>query len=163
MREGTAELRSEADQTGEPFLCYPETMKITRLDHVGINVENLAAAKEFFLALGLQVLGEMDVQGEWVERIIGLTDVRDTIVMMGIPGGGANIELVQFHSPKDAQGVQPQTNGSTEYSSHGCTPCTLQRRRKKWTHESEIRYMGTLIDELAKGRAMEKILRSSEF
>ena len=82
-------------------------MKITKLDHVGINVEDLAAAKAFFLALGLEVLGEMEVQGEWVERIIGLKDVRDTIVMMGIPGGEANIELVQFHSPKDAQGVQP--------------------------------------------------------
>ena len=82
-------------------------MKITRLDHVGINVEDLAAAKTFFLALGLKVLGEMDVQGEWVGRIIGLPDVRDTIVMMGIPGGEANIELVQFHSPKDAKGLQP--------------------------------------------------------
>ena len=70
-------------------------------------MEDLAAAKAFFLALGLEVLGEMDIQGEWVERIIGLTDVRDTIVMMGIPGGEANIELVQFHSPKDTQGVQP--------------------------------------------------------
>ena len=82
-------------------------MKVTRLDHVGINVEDLAAAKAFFLTLGLEVLGEMDVQGKWAERIIGLTDVRDTIVMMGIPGGEANIELVQFHSPKDAQGLQP--------------------------------------------------------
>src|SRR3989344_9622402 len=81
-------------------------MKIHRLDHVGINVEDLAAAKAFFLALGLDVLGEMEVQGAWVERIIGLTDVRDTIVMMGIPGGEATIELVQFHSPKDAHGMQ---------------------------------------------------------
>lgn len=60
-------------------------MKVHRIDHVGINVEDLAAAKAFFLALGLEVLGEMDVQGEWVEQIIGLKDVRDTIVMMGIP------------------------------------------------------------------------------
>src|SRR3989338_1101770 len=81
-------------------------MKIQRLDHVGINVVDLAAAKAFFLALEFEVLGEMDVQGEWVERIIGLKDVKDTIVMMGIPGGEANIELVQFHSPKDANGVQ---------------------------------------------------------
>jgi catechol 2,3-dioxygenase-like lactoylglutathione lyase family enzyme len=94
-------------------------MKITRLDHVGINVEDLAAAKAFFLALGLKVLGEMEIQGEWVERIIGLTDVRDTIVMMGIPGGEANIELVQFHSPKDAQGVQ-QSFSNTLGLRHVC-------------------------------------------
>ncbi len=81
-------------------------MNVQRIDHVGINVLDLAAAKKFFLALGFKVLGEMDVQGEWVERIIGLTDVRDTVVMMGVPGGQALIELVQFHSPKDEKGVQ---------------------------------------------------------
>jgi catechol 2,3-dioxygenase-like lactoylglutathione lyase family enzyme len=92
-------------------------MKVQRIDHVGINVEDLAAAKAFFLALGFKVLGEMDVKGEWAEqagRIIGLKDVSDTIVMMGTPGGDATIELVQFHSPKDAHGVQqsfPNTLG----------------------------------------------------
>lgn len=82
-------------------------MKVQRIDHVGINVEDLDSAKAFFLALGLHVLGEMEIEGEWVGRIIGLTDVRDTVVMMGIPGGEATIELVQFHHPKDAKGVQP--------------------------------------------------------
>lgn len=82
------------------------TMKINRLDHIGINVVDLAAAKAFFLALGMEVQGEMEMQGALVERIIDLKDVRDTIVMMGKPGGEAMIELVQFHSPKDTQGVQ---------------------------------------------------------
>lgn len=82
-------------------------MPTLRLDHVGINVEDLAAVQAFFLVLGLQVLGEMEMEGEWVGRIIGLTDVRDTIVMMGVPGGGAAIELVRFHSPKDAEGPRP--------------------------------------------------------
>lgn len=94
-------------------------MKITRMDHIGINVEDLAAVQEFFLALGLEVLGETAVQGEWVGRIIGLTDVRDTIVMMGIPGGGAAIELVQFHHPKDARGVQ-QSFANTFGLRHVC-------------------------------------------
>ena len=84
-------------------------MKITRIDHVGINVEDIAAAKKFFLALGFEVQGEMDVQGEWavsVGQIIGLKDVKDTIVMMSTPGGQATIELIQFHSPKDEKGPQ---------------------------------------------------------
>lgn len=81
-------------------------MTINRLDHIGINVVDLAAAKAFFVALGMEVLMEMDMQGELVERIIGLHDVRDTMVMLGVPGGGMNIELVQFHSPKDTEGLQ---------------------------------------------------------
>lgn len=81
-------------------------MNIQRIDHVGINVEDLAAAKAFFLALGFGVMGEMEMQGEFVEKIIGLKDVRDSIVMLSAPGGDAMIELVQFHSPKDEQGIQ---------------------------------------------------------
>lgn len=85
-------------------------MKIHRLDHVGINVNDLDAAKAFFLDLGFEVQGEMDVEGEWaasVERIIGLKNVRDRIVMLAVPGGGGMLELVKFHTPVDEQGIQP--------------------------------------------------------
>jgi len=82
-------------------------MKIHRIDHVGVVVNDLPAAKDFFLELGLEVLGETDVKGEWVERIIGLTDVRETIVMLGTPDGEANIELVKFYKPLDEKGIQP--------------------------------------------------------
>ncbi len=94
-------------------------MATLRIDHVGINVEDIAAAKAFFLDLGFQVQGEMDVEGEWVERIIGLKGVKDTIVMLELPGGGANIELVQFHSPKDEQGPQP-SHSNTLGMRHVC-------------------------------------------
>ncbi len=80
-------------------------MKVHRIDHVGINVENIAAAKEFFLAIGMKVVAEMEMGGELVERVIGLPNVKDSMVMMGTDGE-AMIELVQFHSPKDTQGVQ---------------------------------------------------------
>src|SRR6478609_3585507 len=82
-------------------------MKIKHIDHVGINVENLDAAKEFFVELGFKVQGEMTMQGELVERVIGLTDVRDDIVMLQAPDGQISIELVKFHSPVDPKGVQP--------------------------------------------------------
>ena len=84
-------------------------MNLLRLDHVGINVVDLAAAKEFFQALGFEVMGEMDVEGEWVGRIIGLKGVKDKVVMMRTPDGEANIELVQFHSPLDEKGIQPSS------------------------------------------------------
>ena len=81
-------------------------MNVQRMDHVGINVEDLEAAKAFFVDLGLEVLGEMDMEGELVERIIDLKNVKDRIVMLGIPGGAPAIELVQFHTPKDEKGLQ---------------------------------------------------------
>jgi len=37
------------------------------MDHVGIVVDNLEAAKEFFVALGLELQGEGPVEGRWVD------------------------------------------------------------------------------------------------
>lgn len=82
-------------------------MKVQRMDHVGVIVNDLPAAKAFFLELGLEVIREVDVEGEWVERIIGLTDVRETVVMLRVPGGEANLELVKFYMPLDEKGIQP--------------------------------------------------------
>jgi catechol 2,3-dioxygenase-like lactoylglutathione lyase family enzyme len=82
-------------------------MKIRHVDHIGINVEDLAAAKEFFVELGFKVLGEMTMQGELVERVIGLNDVKDDIVMLQAPDGQVCIELVKFHQPVDPKGIQP--------------------------------------------------------
>jgi catechol 2,3-dioxygenase-like lactoylglutathione lyase family enzyme len=59
-----------------------ENIKIRHVDHIGNIVKDLAAAKEFFVDLGFTVLGESKVQREWVERIIGLKNVREDVVMV---------------------------------------------------------------------------------
>ena len=74
-------------------------MKIQRMDHVGVVVNDLAAAKAFFLDLGLEILGEGAVDGEWVDRVIGLDNVKVEFAMLGTPGDGANFELIQFVEP----------------------------------------------------------------
>lgn len=81
-------------------------MTIRRIDHVGVIVNDLPAAKAFFLDFGLEVLGEEELEGEWVERIIGLHDVKDEVVMLRTPDGGANLELVKFYKPLDEKGMQ---------------------------------------------------------
>lgn len=81
-------------------------MKIRHVNHIGINVENLTAAKEFFVDFGFNVVGEMHMEGELVERVIGLKNVSDDLVMLEAPDGQISIELVKYHSPVDPQGVQ---------------------------------------------------------
>jgi len=82
-------------------------MKIHRIDHVGAGVQDLPAAKSFFLDLGLEVLGEWEVEGEWlVDRVIGLENVKNAAVMLGVPGGQATIELIQFFTPSDEAGIR---------------------------------------------------------
>lgn len=80
-------------------------MKINRIDHVGIIVKDLSAAKAFFLDFGLETVGEGNVEGEWVDRIIGLQGVKATIVMLRTSDGGTNIELSKFHTPTDENSV----------------------------------------------------------
>jgi catechol 2,3-dioxygenase-like lactoylglutathione lyase family enzyme len=74
-------------------------MAIQRLEHVGIVVDDLAAATEFFGALGLVVQGEGPVQGRWVDRVVGLEGVRLEIAMMQTPDGNGRLELTKYHSP----------------------------------------------------------------
>ena len=86
--------------------CYSEWMKIRHIDHIGINVDNLEAAKIFFTDFGFVVVGEAVMQGELVERVTGLKDVKDDLVMLQAPDGQLNLELVKFHHPVDEAGIQ---------------------------------------------------------
>lgn len=81
-------------------------MKIRHLDHIGLNVENLDAAKDFFIDLGFTLKGKAVMQGELVDRVTGLNDVKDDIVMLESPDGQVNLELVKFHNPVDKAGIQ---------------------------------------------------------
>jgi catechol 2,3-dioxygenase-like lactoylglutathione lyase family enzyme len=76
-----------------------EHLTIQRMDHVGIVVDDLAAATEFFVELGLEPQGEGVVEGRWVDRIVGLEGVRAELAMMQTPDGNGRLELVKFHSP----------------------------------------------------------------
>lgn len=72
---------------------------IKRLDHISVVVDDLEAAIAFFSALGMTREGETTVEGEWVDRINGLDDVRVDIVMMRTPDGHGRLELTRFRSP----------------------------------------------------------------
>ena len=69
------------------------------MEHVGIVVDDLAAATAFFVELGLELQGEGQVDGRWVDRVVGLEGVRVEFAMMQTPDGNGRLELVKFHSP----------------------------------------------------------------
>jgi catechol 2,3-dioxygenase-like lactoylglutathione lyase family enzyme len=76
------------------------------MEHVGIVVDDLGAAIEFFVELGLELQGEGSVEGGWVDRVIGLDDVRAEIAMLQTPDGHGRIELSEFRSPPSRGGDQ---------------------------------------------------------
>jgi catechol 2,3-dioxygenase-like lactoylglutathione lyase family enzyme len=69
------------------------------MEHVGIVVDDLAAATEFFVELGLVLQGEAPVEGPWVDRVVGLEGVRVDTALMQTPDGDGRLELIKFHSP----------------------------------------------------------------
>src|SRR5580700_164126 len=79
-------------------------MTIQRLDNVGIVVDDLEAAVAFFVELGLELEGETAVEGRWVDRVIGLDDVRVDIAMMKTPDGHGRLELSKFNAPTATSG-----------------------------------------------------------
>src|SRR5205814_9614302 len=89
-------------------------MKVQRIDHVSINVNDFAAAKAFFLDLGLELQGEASLEGAWLDRLVGLNNVKTTLAFFRVPGGEsqgqgigpASIELVKYHTPSDDNGIQ---------------------------------------------------------
>ncbi len=70
-----------------------------RIDNVLIVVDDLKAVTAFFVELGLELEGEMTVEGQWVDRVVGLDGVRNDIAMMRTPDGHGRLELVKFHRP----------------------------------------------------------------
>ena len=79
-------------------------MTIQRMDHVGIVVDDLAAATEFFVELGLELQGGGQVEGDSVDRVVGLEGVRSEIAMMETPDGHGRLELTKFHAPSGPGG-----------------------------------------------------------
>jgi catechol 2,3-dioxygenase-like lactoylglutathione lyase family enzyme len=80
---------------------------LQRLDNIAIVVDDLPAAKAFFAELGMELEGEATLEGEAVDRLIGLEGVRTDIAMMRTPNGPGRIELTKYHTPTSPGGDQP--------------------------------------------------------
>ncbi len=74
-------------------------MTVLRLEHIGIVVDDLAAATAFFAALVLEVEGEASVEGGLVDRINGLEGVWADVVILRTPDGNGKVELAKYRAP----------------------------------------------------------------
>ncbi len=75
-------------------------MKVKRLDHINVVVEDLPQAVTFFTTLGLTVEGQMPIEGDWVDRVNGIKGIKVDVVTMVTPDGHSKIEFVKFHNPQ---------------------------------------------------------------
>jgi catechol 2,3-dioxygenase-like lactoylglutathione lyase family enzyme len=69
------------------------------MDNVGIVVQELGPAIDFFRELGLELEGRAMIEGEWAGQVTGLADQRVEIAMMRTPDGHSRLELSRFLEP----------------------------------------------------------------
>lgn len=74
-------------------------MAIKRMDNVGIVVDDLEAAIDFFRDLGLELEGRGDIEGDWAGQVTGLGDQHVEVAMMRTPDGHSRLELSRFLRP----------------------------------------------------------------
>lgn len=74
-------------------------MAVKRMDNVGLVVEDLEVAIEFFVELGLELEGRTNIEGEWAGRVTGLGDQNVEIAMMRTPDGHNRLEICRFIAP----------------------------------------------------------------
>ena len=76
-------------------------MTVKRMDNVGIVVEDIDAAIEFFTELGLELEGRAPIQGDWADGVTGLRNMRVEIAMMRTPDGHSRLEMSRFLAPRE--------------------------------------------------------------
>jgi catechol 2,3-dioxygenase-like lactoylglutathione lyase family enzyme len=74
------------------------------MDHVGVVVGDLEAAKDFFALIGLEAGGTGSVSGEWVDRIVALEGVEVDVAFVQTPDGHGRLELISFRAPDARSG-----------------------------------------------------------
>ncbi len=74
-------------------------MTVKRMDNVGIVVEDLDTAIEFFTELGLTLEGRAPIEGDWADGVTGLRGMRVEIAMLRTPDGHSRLELSRFLAP----------------------------------------------------------------
>jgi catechol 2,3-dioxygenase-like lactoylglutathione lyase family enzyme len=74
-------------------------MALKRMDNIGIVVEDLGGAIDFYRELGLELEGRTTIEGEWAGRVTGLGDQRVEIAMMRMPDGQGRLDISRFLTP----------------------------------------------------------------
>jgi catechol 2,3-dioxygenase-like lactoylglutathione lyase family enzyme len=83
----------------DPVKRQGDIMTVKRMDNVGIVVEDLDGAIEFFTDLGLELEGRAPIEGAWADGVTGLSNQRVEVAMMRTPDGHGRVELSRFLAP----------------------------------------------------------------
>lgn len=71
-----------------------------RVNHVNIVVVDMERSLAFYVGLlGMRITFEVDLEGEWIETVAGLSGVQARCVFVQPDGGGTRFELLKYLNP----------------------------------------------------------------
>jgi glyoxylase I family protein len=77
---------------------------IRAVDHINIVVADLQRSVHFYTGmLGFTKTKEAYLEGEWIDRIVGLRGVKARAAFIVAPAGEPRIELLEYDAPKGAE------------------------------------------------------------
>jgi glyoxylase I family protein len=80
---------------------------IRAIDHLNIVVTDLARSLAFYTnVLGFTKTREAYLEGEWIDRIVGLKGVRARAAFIVAPAGEPRIELLEYRAPAGGSSAQ---------------------------------------------------------
>ncbi len=81
---------------------------ITAIDHLNIVTADLERSVKFYTELlGFSLVKEAQLEGEWIDRIVGLKGVKGRVAYVLAPAGEPRLELLQYEAPA---GEDPAAN-----------------------------------------------------
>ncbi len=87
---------------------------LEQIDHVNFVVDDMEAMTAFYTdVLGLQVTKEVTISGDWVDKVVGLSDAKGWVRYLDLPNG-PRVELIKYLSP---EGARPSDLGKS--NTHG--------------------------------------------
>src|SRR4051812_12132501 len=92
------------DIRGQHTWRNTDMTQIKSFDHIGVTVDDLETATDFFVGLGLEVEGRTSVEGDFIDTVCGIPNSRTEVVMLRPPGGGTGLELATFIRPDHTPG-----------------------------------------------------------
>lgn len=102
MRHGPRQGKREKQGRQAAVRRYGAGM-LRGIDHVNIVVSDLSRSLRFYCdLLGFRQTADVQLEGEWIERIVGLRGVKARAVFIVAPGGEPRIELLCYERPQGA-------------------------------------------------------------
>ena len=88
---------------------------VTKIDHINIVVKDLDKSVDFYTrVLGFEEIKRAYLEGEWIDKIVGLNGVKANVAYVRCQGGEPRIELLQYILPTGVEHKEnaiPNTRG----------------------------------------------------